>query len=61
MAVAQIILVNKLKLCFFPADEDLRKRWERFVNRKDWKPSTKFVVCIKHFKPKYLSEEKEME
>ena len=39
---------------FFPnekKDYDLRQRWIRFVNRKDWKLSKKSCICQKHFEP----------
>ena len=29
-----------------PADVDIRKRWIKFANRKDWQPSSS-VVCAK--------------
>ena len=38
----------------FPRDDDLKKIWVRFVNRKDWSPSNSSVICIKHFEKKYL-------
>ena len=41
---------------FFPKDEDLRKRWIKFVNRKDWKPTSSSVICIKHFDKKYYKK-----
>ena len=38
----------------FPRDDDLKKIWVIFVNRKDWSPSNSNVICIKHFEKKYL-------
>ena len=38
----------------FPRDDDLKKIWVRFVNRKDWSPSNSSVICIKYFEKKYL-------
>ena len=29
------------------------KRWIRFVNRKDWQPSSSSYISIKHFEEKY--------
>ena len=35
------------------------KRWMRFVNRKDWQPSSSSsYVCIKHFEEKYYKKVK---
>ncbi|XP_047108465.1 THAP domain-containing protein 5-like [Schistocerca piceifrons] len=33
----------------FPTEEENRKRWTRNIPRKDWTPSNRSVVCIKHF------------
>lgn len=43
----------------FPADEELRKRWIKFVNRKEWKPRESSVICIKHFDEKYIKTGKQ--
>ena len=40
----------------FPKEEDLRKRWKKFVNRKDWKPTSSSYICIKHFEEKYYKK-----
>ena len=40
----------------FPADVDMRNRWIKFVNRKDWQPSSSSVICVKHFEDKYLKK-----
>ena len=40
----------------FPKDEDLRKRWIKFVNRKDWQPTSSSYICKKHFEPKYYKK-----
>ena len=32
----------------FPKEEDLKKRWIRFVNRKDWESTSSSYMCIKH-------------
>ena len=37
----------------FPAEDkepDLRKRWTRFVNRENWEPDDKAVICKKTFR-----------
>ena len=31
-------------------------RWIKFVNRKDWQPTSSAVVCIKHFEGKFLKK-----
>ena len=28
--------------------------WERFVNRREWKPTKNSVLCKKHFEKKYI-------
>ena len=33
---------------------DLNQRWIKFVNRKDWKPTSYSGICIKHFENKYI-------
>ena len=33
-------------------EEDLMKRWTRFVNRKDWQSSSSSYICIKHLEEK---------
>ena len=49
------MLVKITQLFFwFPRDDDLKKIWVIFVNRKDWSPSNSNVICIKHFEKKYL-------
>ena len=40
----------------FSIDFDIRNRWIKFVNRKDWEPSSSSVVCSKHFEDKYLKK-----
>ena len=42
----------------FPKDEHLRNRWIKFVNRKDWKPTSSSYICIKHFEEKYYKKGK---
>ena len=37
----------------FPKEEDLKKRWIKFVNRKDWEPTSSSYICIKYFEEKY--------
>ena len=40
----------------FPKDEHLRNRWIKFVNRKDWKPTSSSYICTKHFEEKYYKK-----
>ena len=40
---------NHIVVFLFPRDDDLKKIWIRFVNRKNWSPSNSRVICIKHF------------
>ena len=53
-SVAQIILEKKVQR----KEEDLMKRWIRFVNRKDWQASSSSYVCIKHFEENYYKKVK---
>ena len=43
---------------FFPKEEELKKRWIRFVNRKDWEPNSSSYICIKHFEEKHYEKDK---
>lgn len=38
--------------------EELLTKWIKFVNNKDWKPSSCSVLCEKHFKEKLISRGK---
>ena len=40
----------------FPKDENLRKLWVRFINRKDWTVKKTSFICSKHFESKYVKE-----
>ncbi|XP_065651124.1 uncharacterized protein LOC136079317 [Hydra vulgaris] len=40
----------------FPKNEELKKYWIKFVNRKDWTPTNSSVICIKHFEKKYYKK-----
>ena len=51
--------VDKEAVFSFPdelKENDLRRRWIRFVNRKDWKPTASFFICRRHFEPKYVKK-----
>ena len=44
---------------FFPFNKpDLLQDWIRFVNRRDWKPTTHSVLCELHFNEKFISRGK---
>ena len=46
---------SKVTIFSFPLDKpDLNQRWIKFVNRKDWKPTSYSGICIKHFENKYI-------
>ena len=40
-------------------EEDLRKRWIKFINRKNWEPSDSSVICKNHFEPIYVKQGKD--
>ena len=40
----------------FPSDEDIKNRWIKFVNRKDWQPTSSALICIQHFEGKFLKK-----
>ena len=40
----------------FPKDEDIRKRWIKFVNRKDWLPTLSPYIYKNHFESKYFGK-----
>ena len=42
----------------FPKEEDLKKRWIRFVNRKDWESTSSSYTYVKHFEEKYYKKGK---
>ena len=43
---------------FFPKEGNLKKRWIRFVNRKDWEPTSSPYTFIKHFEEKHYKKGK---
>ena len=42
----------------FPKEENVKKRWIRFVHRKDWEPTSLSYISIKHFEEKYYEKDK---
>ena len=38
----------------FPKDKDIRERWIKFVNRKDWLSTSSSYICKNNFEPKYF-------
>ena len=46
---------KKIAKFHFPLkNEDLKKQWIRFVNRRDWFARKHLVLCELHFEEKYL-------
>ena len=45
----------KNSVFYFPQDEKLKKKWIRFVNRKNWTPTKHSVICAEHFSHKKKS------
>ena len=39
----------KNSVFYFPQDEELKKKWIRFVNRKKWTSTKHSVICAEHF------------
>ena len=39
-----------------PKDEDMKKLWVKFINRKDWSVTKTSFICIKHFESKYIKK-----
>ena len=42
-------MVQRILFFYFPQDEELKKKWIRFVNRKNWTLTEHFVTCAEHF------------
>ena len=49
---------EKKQFFLFPKDEERRKKWIYFVNRKNWTPTKYSVVCIDHFHDKFIKHGK---
>ena len=45
----------KKSVFYFPQDEELKRKWIRFVNRKDWIPSKHSVICVDHFADEFIT------
>ena len=43
---------------YFHEDQELKRRWIYFVNRKDWSPTAHSVICIDHFEGKFVKRGK---
>ena len=43
---------------YFHEDQELKRRWIYFVNRKDWSPTAHSVICIDHFEGKFIKRGK---
>ena len=46
---------SKKSVFYFPKDDDLKRKWVPFVNRKDWIPTKHSVICVDHFEEKYVA------
>ena len=43
---------------YFHEDQELKRRWIYFVNRKYWSPTAHSVICIDHFEVKFIKRGK---
>ena len=43
---------------YFHEDQELKRRWIYFVNRKDWSPTAHSAICIDHFEGKFIKRGK---
>ena len=43
---------------YFHEDQELKRKWIYFVNRKDWFPTGHSVICIDHFEGKFIKHGK---
>ena len=43
-----------MNISSFPFPPELCAQWERYVNRRDWKPSANSVLCELYFEEKYV-------
>ena len=44
----------------FHEDQELKRKWIYFVNRKDWLPMAHSVICINHFEEKCIKRGKKI-
>ena len=49
---------EKQSTFFFPTDLNLKEKWIKFVNRKEWSPTKYSVICAKHFDKELIKEGK---
>ena len=50
-------LEERVPVFLFPSDEDIKNRWIKFVNRKDWQSTCSTVIYIKYFQDKFLKKD----
>ena len=50
----------KKALIHFPEDQELKRQWIYFLNRKDWSLTAHSFICINHFKKKIVKRCKKM-
>ena len=54
--VCKSVKETKVFLFSFPLNNpELLKKWIKFVNRSNWKPTSNSVVCAKHFKEEFIN------
>ena len=55
------LIYRKTVFFLFPSEnEELNKKWNRFVNRSDWVPTKYSVLCELHFEDIYKNKGKRM-
>ena len=53
------VIPEKFPVFRFPLkNQELNRKWIRFVNRRDWAPTRRSGVCSKHFEEKFLKVDK---
>ena len=48
---------ERVPVFLFQSDEDIKNRWIKFVNGKDWQSTSYTVICIKYFENKFLKKD----
>ena len=49
---------KKASFLHFHEDQELKRKWIYFVNRKDWLPTAHSVICMDHFEEKFVKRGK---
>ena len=45
---------ERTSMSSFPKEEDPKKRWIKFVNRKDWESTSSSCICVSNILRKIL-------